>query len=77
MRFWFSLIAIGAILNIFANEPCAKADPLQCSFEQPYPDSPYNICTGYGTFCPARVCAYEPGTPGRFDINGDYEPKVG
>lgn len=73
-------LGVAFLIILFAAsfyESRANASPLQCTFEQPYPNSPYNICTGYGTFCPRSVCAYEPGTPGRFDINGDYEPRMG
>jgi len=69
----FVFLSYGLIVGVGA----AFASPLQCTSEQPYPDSPFNICTGYGTACPRRICAYEPGTPGQFDINGDYTPKMG
>lgn len=67
---------IAAAIWVLAFAPSANAGP-QCTYTQPYPDSPFNICTGFGQICPRSVCAYEPGTPGRFDINGDYEPRVG
>ena len=49
----------------------------ECTNEQPYPDAPRRICTGYGQSCPTWRCAYPPGTPGKWDINGHYTPKKG
>lgn len=54
-----------------------NAHALPCSNEQPYPDTGWDVCTGYGQTCPHWICAYPPGTPGRWDVNGRYEPKVG
>lgn len=58
--------------------PQAAAYPGQeCTNEQPYPDSPMRICTGYGQSCARSLCSAAPGTEGKTDINGDYEPCMG
>jgi hypothetical protein len=53
--------------------PDAGAGP-ECTNAQPYPDSPYDICVGYGQTCAKFRCASPPGTPGKWDVNGDYTP---
>lgn len=48
-----------------------------CTNEQPYPSNGWSVCTGYGQQCARVVCAYPPGTPGHWDVNGRYEPRMG
>lgn len=77
-------LAAGAAATAFVfgvatmEAPAANAYPGQeCTYDQPYPDSPYNICTGYGRSCSKSLCNAAPGTEGKMDINGDYEPCMG
>ena len=72
------LLVIGGI----AGAGAAAAEPGNCSFENPYPSSPFNVCTavgpgGVGSECAAWRCAYPPGTPGKWDVNGNYKAKKG
>ena len=60
----------------------AEALPGGCTPENPYPSGVYNVCTtvgpgGIGSECAAWRCAYPPGTPGKWDVNGNYKPKTG
>lgn len=55
----------------------AAAGPMECSNAQPYPDSPTDICTGYGQTCAKWQCKYPPGTEGKWDITGHYTPCMG
>lgn len=55
----------------------ANAYPGYCTNDVPYPRTGLDVCTSYGQECPRVVCAYQPGTPGRFDVNGDYQPRYG
>ena len=50
-----------------------------CTNQQPYADSPWEMCTGYGLgqTCNIRICAYPPGTPGQWGNDGRYTPKIG
>jgi len=70
-------VMVAAVLSAATVTFPATADALPCTFEQPYPDSGLSVCTGYGQTCPRWICAYPPGTPGKWDVNGRYEPKVG
>jgi hypothetical protein len=56
--------------------PTASA-ATECTNQQPYPDSPLSICIGYGRSCWKSFCSAAPGTEGKTDINGDYEPCMG
>jgi hypothetical protein len=56
--------------------PMASA-ATECTNQQPYPDSPMSICIGYGRSCWKSLCSAAPGTEGKTDINGDYEPCMG
>ncbi|AHZ95431.1 hypothetical protein PBI_DAMIEN_70 [Mycobacterium phage Damien] len=69
----FAIIGYGVGI-VSASE--AQGAP-ECTFSQPYPDNPVRICTDYGQSCSARICAYEPGTPGRWGTDGHYTPKIG
>lgn len=53
--------------------PEAAAGP-QCTDQQPYPNSPLSICTGYGQTCLRSTCQYPPGTPGKWGVDGRYTP---
>lgn len=59
----------------------AHAAPGNCTNENPYPTSAWNICVtgqgGPGVECARFRCAYPPGTPGKWDVNGVYKPKMG
>lgn len=69
-------ITMFLILILIWRSPPSHSYP-GCTNEQPYPSNGFNVCTGYGQECPRVVCAYQPGTPGRFDVNGDYQPRYG
>lgn len=64
----FGLGAIGTIT------PTAIASPAECTNAQPYPNSPYDICTGYGRTCSRSMCSSPPGTPGKWGTDGQYTP---
>jgi hypothetical protein len=49
----------------------------ECTLQQPYPWLPTSICSGWGISCPKSSCNASPGTPGRWDVNGRYNPKIG
>ena len=80
IRFGASLagmFTIGWMIGgIQASEAHGAVAP-ECTFSQPYPSNPSRICTGYGQSCNARICAYQPGTPGRWGTDGHYTPKIG
>lgn len=63
--------AITAIALSLAQDAHASTE---CTAGQPYPNSVYDICVGYGRTCSKWMCASPPGTQGKFDINGDYTP---
>jgi hypothetical protein len=54
--------------------PQANAWPSECTYEQPYPNSPYDICTGFGQSCSRSTCKYPPGTQGEWGTDGHYTP---
>ena len=54
--------------------PQANAWPGECSYDQPYPDSPWRICTGYGQSCNRNTCDSPPGTQGEWGTDGHYTP---
>ena len=62
---------IGLLVSFFIQSPT------QCTIQQPYPYSPTSICVGYGVACPRSTCNAAPGTPGEWDVNGRYTPKIG
>ena len=66
---------VGSMVGIIPSSE-AHAAP-ECTFSQPYPSNPNRICTDYGQSCNARICAYQPGTPGRWGTDGHYTPKIG
>lgn len=67
-----------AAVVLAAGVTAAVAPPataaLECTNQQPYPDSPLSICTGYGQSCARSICAYPPGTPGKWGTDGHYTP---
>lgn len=66
---------VGSMVGIIPSSE-AHAAP-ECTLSQPYPSNPNRICTDYGQSCNARICAYQPGTPGRWGTDGHYTPKIG
>lgn len=73
-----SMAAVAAVAVLSAGTtialaPEAAAGP-PCTNQQPYPDSPLSICTGYGQTCLRSTCKYPPGTPGKWGTDGRYTP---
>lgn len=80
IRYRFAMKLAGAAAGlvlaagmVIAVAPQAVAGP-QCTDQQPYPDSPLSICTGYGQTCLRTTCKYPPGTPGKWGVDGHYTP---
>ena len=77
------LIACAAMLlgiaGAGAGMGAANAAPGNCSNENPYPSTYLNTCVSTAPFqqCAKWRCSSLPGTPGKWDINGRYTPKVG
>ncbi|GEM_PF-1540431 len=71
----FTALAFGGVTLTLS--PVAGAAPAECTSSQPYPNSPNDICTGYGQTCAKWMCKYPPGTEGKWDINGHYTPCMG
>lgn len=63
-----TVLAIGASVG-FATQAQAE-----CTYQQPYPDSPMSICIGYGRSCLKSQCSAPPGTPGKWGTDGIYTP---
>lgn len=68
VAFAFGLGPIGNLM------PVAGAYAPECTTAQPYPNSPYDICTGYGQTCARSMCSSPPGTPGKWGTDGSYTP---
>ncbi len=66
-----TVVLFGGMTIAFAPE--AVSGP-ECTNQQPYPNSPLRICTGYGQSCSRSICSYPPGTPGRWGTDGHYTP---
>lgn len=67
--------AIGAAAFLLATgQAKADSDSPGCTWKNPNPTYYNSICVAYGKSCYRWLCAYPPGTPGKYDVTGRYKP---